>query len=51
MTDPGEGPAPRPPPLFLDQNEPEKKFFGGQATPLSHGLDTIAHEAEGRMGY
>ena len=37
MADLGEGA-----PLFLDQNEArraEKKFFWGQATPLSHGLD------------
>ena len=41
MADLGEGA-----PLFLDQNEArraEKKFFWGQATPLSHGLDDRSH--------
>ena len=46
MADPGEGPwgpAPPPPPLFLDQTEArraEKIFFGDRASPhLSQGLD------------
>ena len=36
VADPEEGPDP--PPLFFDQNEATKFFFGNRALPLSQGL-------------